>query len=295
MPAESSTHEVVRLANGVFSIRSVTSGETFHPVAGPIAEAETLYVRQLRLRERLAHHQQTDCGSSGEFVIWDIGLGGGGNAFTALRQLSDVTGHLRIVSFDRTLDALRLALEHANELQYPVGFEKTIQRLLDDTESDFTHGRLRVNWEIRLGDFPEALMSTAAGSFALPSPHAIFFDAFSPARNPEMWTLSLFENLFRCLDPDQPCSLATFSRSTAARVAMLLAGFFVGAGEPVAGKEETTVAANSLELIRSPLDRRWLERARISRNAEPLEGNKYRRASLSPETWERLSCHPQFQ
>ena len=116
----------------------------------------------------------------------------------------------------------------------------------------------------------------------------------SPARNPEMWTLSLFENLFRSLNQQRPCALATFSRSTIARTAMLLAGFFVGSGDPVAGKEETTVAASSLSLIERPLDARWLERARRSQSAEPLRGNFYSRASLSPETWQRLSAHPQF-
>ena len=295
MAAVSSSHALVRLANGAFSIRSVANGEIFHPVAGPIAEAEALYVRQLRLRERLTCCQQNEGGLSGQFVVWDVGLGSGGNALTALRQVGDISARIRLVSFDRTLDALSFALQHASELQFPIGFEDTIQKLLNDASADFAHGRLRVNWEICLGDFPQMIRPPAGDSGALPAPHAIFFDAFSPARNPEMWTLSLFENLFRCLDARRPCALATFSRSTAARVAMLLAGFFVGIGESIAGKEETTVASNAFELIRNPLNQRWLERARVSQSAEPLRTNVYRRAPLSSEMWERLRQHPQFQ
>src|SRR5688572_22574123 len=109
-----------------------------------------------------------------------------------------------------------------------------------------------------------------------------------------MWTLPLFENLFRRLDPERPCALATYSRSTIARVTLLLAGFFVGAGEAVAEKEETTIAANSLELIERPLGGRWLERARTSHSAEPLHGTQYRIAPLTAETWERLRTHSQF-
>ena len=45
---------LVTLANGVRSVRSLAEAETFHPVIGPVAEAEALYVRQLRLRERFA-------------------------------------------------------------------------------------------------------------------------------------------------------------------------------------------------------------------------------------------------
>lgn len=125
-------------------------------------------------------------------------------------------------------------------------------------------------------------------------PHAILFDAFSPAKNPAMWTLPLFTNLFQLLDPQRPCALTTYSRSTILRVTLLLAGFFVGAGRATGLKEETTIAANDLSLIAEPLDRRWLERARRSHSAEPLMEPVYRIAPLSAKCWEQLQAHPQF-
>ena len=109
-----------------------------------------------------------------------------------------------------------------------------------------------------------------------------------------MWTLPLFANLFRLLDPARPCALATYSRSTITRVALLLAGFYVGAGHATGEKQETTIAANTLGLIDEPLDRRWLERARRSHSAEPLCAPIYRQARLAPATWEGLQRHPQF-
>ena len=296
------SYQLVRLANGAHSLRSLADGETFHPVVGPVAEAEALYVRQLKLRERATCRQhlagengtrQRDAGGTlaDEFVIWDVGLGAGGNVLTALRNLADLQATVHVVSFDQTLDALRFALEHAAELQFPTGFETQINGLLNEREVSFAHGALRVRWEVRLGDFPALLASKETN---LPAPHAVFFDAYSPAKNAGMWTLPLFENLFRRLDPPRPCSLATYSRSTIPRVTLLLAGFFVGAGDGVAEKEETTVAANTLDLIARPLDQRWLKRARASHSAEPLHGNTYQCAPLAPETWERLRAHPQF-
>jgi hypothetical protein len=129
----------------------------------------------------------------------------------------------------------------------------------------------------------------------LPAPHAILFDAFSPAKNPAMWTLPLFKKLFQLLDPQRPCALPTYSRSTILRVTLLLAGFFVGVGHATGEKEETTIAANDLNLISEPLDTRWLERAKRSHRAEPLVENVYRIAPLSAESREKLSAHPQFQ
>ena len=78
------------------------------------------------------------------------------------------------------------------------------------------------------------------------------------------------------------------------RVALLLAGFWVGAGRAAGRKEQTTIAANARELIAEPLDQRWLERARHSPSAEPLWEPVYRQAPLAPATWDRLQRHPQF-
>jgi tRNA U34 5-methylaminomethyl-2-thiouridine-forming methyltransferase MnmC len=283
----SAAYELVQLANGTHSIRSLADGETFHPVEGPIAEAQLLYVQQLRLRQRLV-----EC--DGEFVIWDVGLGAGGNALTTIHALSDLPRSLRIISFDRTLEVLRFAVQHATQLQFPLGFEKHIETLIEQGQVNFTHGALNVTWEVHLHDFPQWLAESVTAPRPVPAPHAIFFDAFSPARNPEMWTLPLFENLFRYLDPGRPCGLATFSRSSLARVTMLLAGLFVGAGEPLAKKEETTVAANALDLIDRPLDARWLQRVSISQSAEPLREAIYRQAPPSKDSLERLRRHRQF-
>ena len=145
---------------------------------------------------------------------------------------------------------------------------------------------------MHLADFPALLAQPSA--LALAKPHAIMFDAFSPAKNPAMWTQPLFANLFRLLDPARPCSLPTYSRSTMLRVTLLLAGFFVGVGHATGEKEETTIAANTADLIAEPLDLRWLQRAHRSTSAEPMWEPVYRQAPLSPATWEKLQQHQQF-
>ena len=79
------------------------------------------------------------------------------------------------------------------------------------------------------------------------------------------------------------------------RVTLLLAGFYVGTGQATGQKEETTIAANTPDLIAEPLDHRWLQRAHRSTSAEPLWEPVYRQAPLSPATWQRLQQHPQFR
>ena len=53
-------YKIVKLAHGGHSVQSLAHQETFHPVIGPVAEAEALYVRQLRLLEYLSRPLQVD-------------------------------------------------------------------------------------------------------------------------------------------------------------------------------------------------------------------------------------------
>ena len=278
-------YKLVQLASGDFSLHSLLHGETFHPVIGPVAEAEALYVQQLRLRERL--QTQVD-----EFVIWDVGLGAAANALTVLRAAREFACPIRLVSFDCTVEPLHFALQNAAALGYFGGYEQATETLLHQHAVRFTNGAHDVDWQLHLGDFPTSVTHPLARH--LPKPHAILFDAFSPAKNPAMWTLPLFTDLFRLLDPRRPCALPTYSRSTILRVTLLLAGFFVGVGHATGKKEETTIAANTLKLIREPLNRRWLARAGRSHSAEPIMGDTYRIAPLRPESLEILQAHPQF-
>ena len=321
-------YKLVRLANGAHTVHATDYDEKMHPGLGPAAEAESLYVQQLRIAGRMRE-------VAGEFVVWDVGLGAAANAIAVLRATRDIPHPLRLVSFDDTAEPLAFALSNADALGYLHDYESTAKALREKRFVEFQNGSSRVVWEFKLGDFPSWASSVAAGILpavepgfqlggktrgtiqrseklgdrpdgkmpssasdrrpgATSAPHAILFDAFSPAKNPAMWTQPLFSNLFRLLEPTRPCALTTYSRSTMLRVTLLLAGFFVGRGVATGLKEETTAAANTLALIDQPLDRRWLERARRSDSAEPLHAPPYRRAPLSPESWEKLRVLTQF-
>jgi len=314
-----SGYSLIRLRNGMCSVHALDADETFHPGIGPQAEADLLYVRQLKICERMQ-------AEAGEFVIWDVGLGAAANALVALRATREIPGRLRLVSFDNTAEPLAFALQNAGALGYVAGYETPLAELLRTHHVAFQNGKLAVDWEFHRGDFPAWLARFALAGRSLsprgmsgvrgvleqlasspqpsppsaeerektPPPHAVFYDAFSPAKNPAMWTRPVFENLFRALDPARPCALTTYSRSTLLRTTLLLAGFFVGVGHATGAKEETTIAANALDLIAEPLNARWLERARRSDSAEPLREPVYTRAPLAPDTADQLRRHPQF-
>jgi tRNA U34 5-methylaminomethyl-2-thiouridine-forming methyltransferase MnmC len=271
--------EIVTVQSGDRSLRSREFGETFHPVVGPMAEAVGLHVKQQRLVERAAT-------AGGRFVIWDVGLGAAANAIAAIEALAKPVGtgvRVELHSFDLTADALRFALAHADELGYVAGHAAAIQALLARGVSE--DGNLR--WEFHAGDFRET-MSVA------PAPHAVLYDPYSPQSNPAMWSLDHFTRLHARLVPEAPCLLTNYTRSTAVRVTLLLAGFFVGRGHATGEKDETTIATNDPALLELPLDLAWLERVRRSTNSAPLREGRAALAPIFPEDWAGLAGHRQF-
>ena len=279
-------YQIVQLASGAHSVRSLDFNETFHPVIGPVAEARALYVEQLGLPDRIRASRE-------EFVVWDVGLGAAANPLTLLDALPPGDHRVRIVSFDATVQPLEFALGHPEKLPFLTAWRGPLDELLAKERVSFrTPSGAGVLWELHTGDFPSMLES--AGAECWPKPHAIFYDAYSPATNAEMWTVGVFRAMYRLLDPRRGCAMPTYSRSTMLRTTLLLAGFFVGRGHATGEKEETTIAANRLELVQEPLDSNWLERVRRSTSAEPLSAPPYRQAPLSEESWRLLKQHPQF-
>jgi tRNA U34 5-methylaminomethyl-2-thiouridine-forming methyltransferase MnmC len=271
--------EIVTVQSGDRSLRSREFGETFHPVVGPMAEAVGLHVRQQRLIERAASVGDT-------FVVWDVGLGAAANAIAvieAFANAADAGGRVELHSFDLTGDALRFALVHADALGYLVGHTSAVRALLEDGVST----ERNLHWRFHAGDFRDA-MSIA------PSPHAILYDPYSPQSNPSMWSLEHFTLLRARLSPTAPCLLTNYTRSTAVRVTLLLAGFFVGRGHATGEKDQTTIAANNPGLLEAALDVDWLERVRRSTNSAPLRENSVGQAGISPGDWEKLAAHAQF-
>jgi hypothetical protein len=264
-----SEFEIVTLRSGPRAVRERASGEIMHPAIGPWAEANHLYVEQSGLRSLLER------ASPEPLRVYDVGLGAAANAVAAL-NCSTPARVLEVVSFDRTLEPLKLALGDPDAFPFLVPWHEAGMRLVDHNLWEGPGAR----WELRLGDVLEQLGSAPAPA------DLVFFDPFSPKTNPDLWTLAAFRAIRARLTAD--AVLITYSASTAVRVTLLLAGFFVGAGVGVGSKTETTLAATRLDRLGQPLGARWLARWSRSPRREPL-GNTGER-----DVEGRLRAHPQF-
>ena len=78
-------YEVHVAREGFASIRHVASGEVMHARTPPMEEAESLYVDQSGLAERLQLGPAENASDAPPLVLWDVGLGAGANAMAAIR------------------------------------------------------------------------------------------------------------------------------------------------------------------------------------------------------------------
>lgn len=266
------SHEVVRTRKGLAAIRDLKSGEVMHPGVGPLVEAAQLYVRQSRLGERL----RATRGRS--LVLFDIGMGAGSNALAARTESERAeteAAHLELISFERDLGALQLALTQPADFALQGEAGEAARSLL-------AHGRHethRTSWRLCHGELLEALARETALA------DIVFWDPFSPKVNPELWTVAAFAVVRRAAGDH--CTLFTYSASTAVRSALLLAGWAVGVGDSIGEKAQTTAAAVTATDLARPLDRQWL--ARLSRPDAPLPGD------APPDLVARLAASPQFR
>jgi hypothetical protein len=268
--------KIVTLPSGANTLRSLDRNETYHPCGGPLIEARTLHVEQNQLAER--------CAENRKFVLWDVGLGAAGNSVAAIMALEGCAADVEIHSFDKSTKPLEFVLSEPEALPYLTPYRDMIAELVALNQ---TQVRPNLKWFFHPGDFCESILRTD-----LPAPNAIFYDPYSPATNQEMWTLAHFQKLFSHIKAD--CTLSSYSRSTAVRVTLMMAGFQVGIGRSIENKAETTVAASQLELLKQPLTKKFLERVRVSGNGAPMRDLVYSLLPISPDDMQVLESNSQF-
>jgi queuine tRNA-ribosyltransferase len=266
--------EVVFTRSGARAMLDRSSGEVMHPIGGPLEEARRLYVEASRLRERLNEP------GLAPLVLLDVGLGAGSNAAAALevrRSLPNESRPLAMVSIDRSLVALRLALEPEHAAAFGWGGAcAELGRALASTGAAHSAG---IAWRLRHGDILAALAAEPSACADV-----VFWDPFSPAANPELWSLAAFSALRRVCRPG--ATIHTYSGATAVRSALLLAGFYAGVGAKIAEGKHATVAAVDVGALAQPLDHRWLERLARSSAPFPLDAPQ--------DALERVRALPQF-
>ena len=285
-------YEIHTAFEGFASIRHVSSGEIMHSRTPPMEEARRLYIEQSDLASRVVGTEE-----EAPLVIWDVGLGAAANATGAIRCFEEQSAAgsvrpLRIISFENDLDSLRLAWR--NHDRFPYLRHGGPPSILNDGrwEGYFARpegepARPQLIWELIQGDFLETM------TLAPLPPDLIFYDMFSSKTCGDQWTLVAFHRLFAACK-GHPAQIFTYTCSTAARVALLAAGFYVAKGRRTGEKLETTIAFTPAALSQSGshelLGPDWLAKWHRSSAKFPAELESHRHSAFE----EAIRAHPQF-
>lgn len=205
------------------------AGVTYHSTFGAIQESRHVFVeaglRAAGLRAALA----------GPLRIFEMGLGTGLNALLSLMEAID-TG--RMIQYE-AVETNPLPLSLVRELNYcRLLGRPELQELFEQLHAAEGTVDLHPAFSfIRLGrDVAEHTLSRPAD--------LVFYDAFEPVAQPELWTTALFERLIRQLAPG--AILVTYCCKGDVQRALRTAGFQV---------EKLPGPPGKREILRASVDR----------------------------------------
>lgn len=218
-----STLHPVTTDDGSLSLHSDEYGQAMHTLSGAYTEALVKHVRPSGV---LARDYRL-------LRVLDVGFGIGYNVLALLSEFvrDDRNRHLEIVTLEKEPPPVDLL----KRIAFPGetgGLYETIKRLCMDEEV----GGETYTMRMLVGDARKSVRGLEATRF-----HAIFHDPYSPAKNPELWTVDFFRELYRVAD--EGCTLTTYSSAPRVRAALLEAGFIVGRAPSMGRKREGTLAA----------------------------------------------------
>ena len=189
-------------------------GELYHSERGAIGESEHVFIR-MGLDYVLYHsHSPYNNMPPKEIKIFDVGFGSGLNAWLTLQ---------RFVEKGFSVDY------HAVEF-YPIDPETAIALVY--TDSPLFAAMHRCAWEssqeitsgFKLTKYQAALENFVFPVFS-PNFDLIYFDAFAPCTQPELWNAVVMEKMYKMLASDGV--LTTYSAKGSVKRALRHAGFIV--------------------------------------------------------------------
>ena len=155
--------------------------EHYHSVNGAVQESTHVFIK------RGLYHCAKD-----EIQIFEVGFGTGLNAFLSMLDIAETN---KIIHYT-AIEAYPLDENIIQQLNYAKSFSAEEQALYEKLHDVEWGSGQEIIPNFRLtkieSDFTQFDFSSFAGTFDL-----IYFDAFAPDKQPEMWTQYLFDNMYR--------------------------------------------------------------------------------------------------
>jgi len=220
-------HQFILTEDGSHTLLHPQLGQTYHSKYGAIQESQTIFI-DAALRFYLEKAQ------TGSVSILEMGFGTGLNAFMTYLQSTNYPQ----VQFKYTaFEAYPISADQAQELNYPQLFEAEAQR------SIFNQFHLCPprEWQTLSPNFEFCKQIDKFEHLEAENAYeVVYYDAFAPAAQPELWTEELFASIYRAMRPQ--AVLTTYCAKGSFKRMLKSLGFEVNALPGPKGKREMTQA-----------------------------------------------------
>ncbi|MDR0955109.1 MAG: tRNA (5-methylaminomethyl-2-thiouridine)(34)-methyltransferase MnmD [Rikenellaceae bacterium] len=197
--------EIVPTEDGSPTLRHPALGEMYHSLRGAVGESEHVFIRAGFDRIEKPHLR-----------IFEMGFGTGLNALLTLRRAHEAGKTVEYLAVER--------YPVAPEVASALGYESPDNRFFDAFEA--MH---RAPWGEAVEVDPRFRLTKVCGSLPEIEFDAIFdviyFDAFAPDTQPELWTEAIFRRLYEHTAPGGV--LVTYSAKGTVKQALRSAGYRV--------------------------------------------------------------------
>jgi tRNA U34 5-methylaminomethyl-2-thiouridine-forming methyltransferase MnmC len=191
--------------------------ECYHSSHGAIQESRHIFI-EAGLKQCL----------KSEIKVLEIGFGTGLNAFLTLIEAERNQKNIHYTS----LELFPVEIETALQLNYANEYSKEFRKYFELLQTSSWNTNVQISPNFSLEKI-EADFTT----FELSDKYdVIYFDAFSPEKQPEMWSQEQFEKIARQCNPD--AILTTYCAKGIVRRAMQAAGFLMERLPGPPGKRE---------------------------------------------------------
>ncbi len=275
--------EKIKTADGTYTYINPEYNEAYHSTkAGAYTESLHKFINPTKILEKARKQEQIN--------VLDVGFGLGYNVAVLLHKLQEegLKTKVNIISLEKDPSVF----EKIKQLPHPQNLKGIYDFILSGKIKDihienqnfygYVANNDTISLKVLLGEARENIKKLANTKIKF---DAVFWDAFSPKVNTEMWTVELFKTVKKLMKPD--AILTTYSASLAVRRGLIEAGFKIGLVEPVGRKSYSTVA--TLEGDIPPLTEKEKKRVETSPYAIPYHDNETLTLSKEQikENWEK--------
>lgn len=223
-----SEYELIQTQDGSWAIYSDFYNENSHSLVGARSETEHNFIQGCQLDNKIQKNS--------EITLLEVGFGIGNGLATTLdfwKKSKKQTDHFTFISQEIDPELVQYSFAKG-----PYANELNCLHRNDEWAWTLVEGDKKFEVKILSGDARHTIKSLKDDSL-----DAIFQDAYSPGKNPDLWTLEWFSDLYSCAN--QECIMATYSASARIRKAMVEAGWFVTEKKGFGSKRSMSIVYRS--------------------------------------------------